>query len=190
MVWSMRIKLLVEVKGKAREEIKLESAIPLDLELLGKWKESWFSHKEYKQWKKTWPKEFLGEYKEGKIHKSAIVAELGNKPLGGSIIAFRSFSLDNAGGRKKAPMVLFGRVKQKVKFDFFSSQMELDKDQEKFIKKLLKNDAWTPLAIWHHKKLEPSDMSQIVNDVIEYAKSVFKQDSNSSTYIETEVFKG
>ena len=45
----MKVKMLIEAKERAREEIRLQTAIPNDVESLKKWMESWVSKKELKQ---------------------------------------------------------------------------------------------------------------------------------------------
>ncbi len=107
----MKVKMLIEPKERAREEIKLQTAMPSDAESLKRWMESWISKKDLKQWNKSdWPADTLGEKRPGKVLRAVWESSSGEKPLGGSYMALRSYVPDNAGGRKRLPLVLFGKL--------------------------------------------------------------------------------
>ncbi|NWF96967.1 MAG: hypothetical protein HXY34_12570, partial [Candidatus Thorarchaeota archaeon] len=64
----MRAKLMIEVIGKAREELKLQSLVPALPDLFDDWRMCWVSAKDLKRWEKAeWPVRTLGEQKRGKI---------------------------------------------------------------------------------------------------------------------------
>ncbi|MGY5876632.1 MAG: hypothetical protein RTU30_12860 [Candidatus Thorarchaeota archaeon] len=191
----MRAKLSIELKGKAREEHRLDTSVPLDLKLLDKWKSSWISNKEYKAWKKQpWPKETLGELKEGKILRAAFITPAGLKATGSSVIAFRTFIADTAGVKKKLPIIMYGQVKKKLKLDYFASAMDLEQDQLKEVKSLLKSDSWAPISIWQYGEVDGKDkkqMSSVIDLATRFTKAIFHSDFKKSgwdAFLETDYF--
>ena len=193
--WCMKTKMMVEPEGKAREEVKLESSIPLDSQLFDKWKESWISGKDFKKWRKAkWPTDMIGEYRHGKILRGSYMTAAGEKPLKGDALAFRSFILDGAGGKKKLPMVLYAQVKKYLTIDLFSA-LKLEKEQEQRLAAEITTDSWAPVAVWHPKALDGTDraaMGAVLEYLVRFSKTLFMSETDPSwwpNFTETEVFK-
>ncbi|TFH05609.1 MAG: hypothetical protein E4H14_12420 [Candidatus Thorarchaeota archaeon] len=192
----MRVKLFVEPKEKAREEVLLESSVPLDMKLFRKWQKSWISNKDFKKWKKaSWETKILGEYREGKIMTAATRAPDEDMSLKGSVLAFRSYVTDSTGAKNKLPMVLFAQVKKTLSLDYFKSKMTLDADQEAEIKEALKDDPWAPISVWHPQPVDRRheiEVSDVISHSIKYAQALFEHNlkaGNWNTFSETEMFK-
>jgi hypothetical protein len=195
VVRRLRVKVMTEFKGRARQEVRLESIVPLDLQLIEKWKSSWFTNKDYKSWQKEdWPQS-LGEHKEGKILKGVYETASGLKTLKGDILLFRSFISDGAGGKKGLPMILYGPVKKHLSPELFLPSLNLDKEQENELKSKLKSDDWAPLAIWHHEKVDPtqkSPLTDLLDYALKYSRALMNQDFKRSgwdSFVETDVLK-
>ena len=123
----MRVKLFVEPREKAREEVLLESSVPTDMKIFKQWQKSWVSSKDFKKWKKaTWESQILGELREGKIVSSVTRAPDDEFPLKGKLLAYRSFIIDATGVKCKLPMVLFAQIKKTIGLSYFQARMELD----------------------------------------------------------------
>ncbi len=192
----MRIKLFVEPLEKAREEILLESSIPLDMKSFRQWQKSWIYNKEFKKWKKgPWESQVLGEHRRGKIVTAEMRVTSENNSLKGSLLAFRSFVKDSTGAKHKLPMVLFARIKKSVGLDYFKSKMSLDADQETEIKQALKEDPWAPISVWHPQPVDRKHeiaVGDVLPHAIKYAKALFEHDLKAgswNSFSETEQFK-
>lgn len=192
----MRVKLFVEPREKAREEVLLESSIPIDMKSFRQWQKSWISNKEFKKWKKRpWESQILGEHRLGKIVSAALRVPSESDSLKGPILAFRSFVTDNTGAKIKLPLVLFARVKKSVGLSYFKSKMTLDADQESEIKHALKEDPWAPISVWHPQPVDRKHkiaVSDVLPHAIKYAKALFEYDLKSggwNSFSETEQFK-
>ncbi|MGY5878886.1 MAG: hypothetical protein RTV31_01490 [Candidatus Thorarchaeota archaeon] len=191
----MRVKLFVEPKEKAREEVLLESSVPLDMKSFRQWQKSWISKKEFKKWKKgTWESQILGEHRAGKIVTAATRAPDEDMSLKGSILAFRSYVTDDTGAKNKLPMVLFVQVKKTLSLDYFKSKMNLDADQEGEIKQALKDDPWAPISVWHPQPVDRRhkiDVNDVLPHAIKYAQALFEHNlkaGNWNSFTETEQF--
>jgi len=191
----MKVKMLIEAKERAREEIRLQTAIPNDAESLKKWMESWISKKELKQWVKSdWPSGMLGEKRPGQILRAVYESASGEKPLGGSLMALRSYVPDNAGGRKRLPLVLFGRLGDYVDLGGLRSLGSVDPDTEKEIEDAIRNDAWGPISVWHPSLNEKQQVGylQTLDTAVRYSRRVFRgeqADESWPPFSETEFFK-
>lgn len=192
----MRVKLFVEPREKAREEVLLESSIPIDMKLFRQWQKSWISNKEFKKWKKRpWESQILGEHRLGKIVSATMRVPSESDSLKGPLLAFRSFVGDSSGAKIKLPLVLFARIKKSVGPSYFKSKMILDADQEAEIKQALKEDPWAPIAVWHPQPVDRSHkiaVSDVLPHAIKYAKALFEHDLKASgwnSFSETEQFK-
>jgi hypothetical protein len=187
----MKTKLFVEPKGKAREEVILYSCIPGNWKSFQRWKNSWFSAKEYKKWSKsTWQSDTLGEIRPGKI----VNVSRDEMSLKGSLIAYRSYYPDNSGKKTKIPMVLFAIVKKNLDMKQIESEMQLTEEQTKELREDLKQDAWAPIAVWHP---QPIDRNQqvtpldVLDNAIKYAKALFTINPKSggwASFVETEIY--
>lgn len=191
----MRIKLFVEPREKAREDVLLESAVPLDMKLFRQWQKSWISSKEFKKWKKgPWETQILGEHRKGKIVTAALRTPDEGLTLKGSLLAFRSFTPDDTGAKNKLPMVLFARIKKTLGLEYFKSKMTLNADQEAEIKQALKEDPWAPISVWHPQPVDRRhkiEVSDVLQHAIKYARALFEfnlKDGNWNTFSETEQF--
>jgi hypothetical protein len=192
----MRIKLFVEPREKAREEILLESSVPLDMKSFRQWQKSWISNKEFKKWNKgPWKSQILGENRLGKIVTAEMRVPSESNSLKGSLLAFRSFVTDSTGAKRKLPMVLFARIKKSVGLDYFKSKMSLDADQETEIKQALKEDPWAPISVWHPQPVDRKHeiaVGDVLPHAIKYATALFEHDlkaGNWNSFSETEQFK-
>ncbi|MGY5859442.1 MAG: hypothetical protein RTU63_08730 [Candidatus Thorarchaeota archaeon] len=192
----MRVKLFVEPLERAREQVLLESSVPSDMKSFKKWQTSWKPKKEYKKWKKEkWVTDLLGEYRLGKI----LTAELRNDEEGtslkGDLLAFRSFVTDSTGAKIKLPMVLFIQIKKNIELSYFTAKMNLDAEQEEFVKQSLKDDPLAPVSVWHSQPVDRRhkiDVGDVLPHAIKYAKALFERnlkDGNWSSFTETEHFK-
>ena len=191
----MRVKLFVEPRERAREQVLLESSVPFDTKSFKQWQKSWISKKEHKKWKKAkWETQILGELREGKI----LTAELRNPndelSLNG-LFAFRSFVTDNTGAKQKLPMVLFAQIKKTIGLDYIKSKMNLDDELESAIKVALKEDPWAPIAVWHSQPVDRKhkiEIGDVLPHAIKYATALFEhnlKDGKWSPFSETEMFK-
>ncbi|MHA1615621.1 MAG: hypothetical protein ACTSYJ_12310 [Candidatus Thorarchaeota archaeon] len=192
----MRVKLFVEPREKAREEVLLESSVPLNMKSIRQWQKSWISNKEFKKWnKKPWESQILGENRLGKIVTAEMRVPSESISLKGSLLAFRSFVTDSTGAKHKLPMVLFARIKKSVGLDYFKSKMSLDVDQEAEIKQALKEDPWAPISVWHPQPVDRRHeiaVSDVLPHAIKYAKALFEHDLKAggwNSFSETEQFK-
>ena len=192
----MRVKLFVEPREKAREIVLLESSIPTDMKLFKQWQKAWITNNDFKKWKKaTWETQILGELRDGKIVSADTRAPDDGISLKGTLLAFRSYFTDATGVKSKLPMVLFANVKKTVGLSYFQSKMELDKDQENFIKDSLKDDPWAPIAVWHPQPVDRNHeiaVSDVLPHAINYARALFEfklKDGNWDSFSETEEFK-
>lgn len=192
----MKVKLFVEPREKAREEVLLESTVPLDMKLFKQWQKTWISNKEFKKWMKgKWPTGVLGELRPGKILTSALRDPGEEVSLKGTLYAFRSFVTDTTGAKNKLPMVLFAQIKKIPGLAYFQSKMNLDAEQDAFIKDALKDDPWAPISVWHPQPVDRRHeiaVSDVLPHAIKYAKALFEQnlkDGNWSVFSETEQFK-
>ena len=192
----MRVKLFVEPREKAREEVLLESTVPLDMKSFRQWQKSWISNKDFKKWNKgSWESQILGTLRVGKIVTAETRAPDDDLSLKGTILAFRSFVTDSTGAKNKLPMVLFARIKKTVGLDYFKSKMNLDADQEAEIKLALKDDPWAPISVWHPQPVDRRhkiDVSDVLPHAIKYAQALIEHNlkaGNWSSFSETEQFK-
>ena len=192
----MRVKLFVEPREKAREQVLLESCIPLDMKSFKQWQKSWISKKEFKKWKKgKWATDHLGEQRIGKILTAELRDLEEDTSLKGDLFAFRSFVTDSTGAKIKLPMVLFIQIKKNFEMTYFKDNMKLDADQEAAIKQALKEDPFAPVAVWHGQTVDRRhkiEISDVLPHAIQYAKALFEQnlkDGNWSSFTETEMFK-
>lgn len=191
----MRVKLFVEPKERAREQVLLESSIPSDMKSFKQWQSSWISNKEFKKWKKEkWDREILGELREGKILTAELRDPDDEFSLKG-LLAFRSFVTDSAGAKQKLPMVLFAQVKKTIGLDYLKSKLSPDQEQESAIKAMLKDDPWAPVAVWHAQPIDRGhkiEISEVLPHAIKYSTALFEhnlKNGNWSPFSETEMFK-
>jgi len=192
----MRVKLFVEPREKAREEVLLESSIPTDMKMFKQWQKAWISSKDFKKWKKAaWETQILGEYREGKIVSAATRAPDDSLPLKGTLLAYRSYVTDSTGAKSKLPMVVFAKLKKTVGLSYFQSKMELDKEAQNAIKDALKDDPWAPISVWHPQPVDRNyeiAVSDVLPHAINYARALFEfklKDGDWSSFSETEEFK-
>ncbi|TFH08686.1 MAG: hypothetical protein E4H14_05935 [Candidatus Thorarchaeota archaeon] len=192
----MKVKLFVEPREKAREDVLLESTVPLDMKLFKQWQKTWISNKEFKKWMKDkWPTDVLGELRQGKILTSALRDPGEDMSLKGSLFAYRSFVAASTGAKIKLPMVLFAQIKKTIGLEYFQSTMNLDAEQESFVKDALKDDPWAPISVWHPQPVDRRHeiaVSDVLPHAIKYAKALFEQnlkEGNWSAFSETEQFK-
>ncbi|MFW9843495.1 MAG: hypothetical protein ACFFEV_02850 [Candidatus Thorarchaeota archaeon] len=192
----MRVKLFVEPQGKAREEILLESSVPLDMRSFRQWQKSWISNKEFKKWtKESGETQLLGEQRLGKIVTATLRILDEGLSLKGPLIAFRSFIPDGTGAKNKLPMVLFARVKKCIDLSYFKLKMSLNEDQEAEIKQALKENPWAPISVWHPQPVDRKqkiEISDVLPHAIKYAQALFGhnlKNGNWTVFSETEIFK-
>ncbi len=192
----MRVKLFVEPREKAREQVLLDSCIPLDIKSFKQWQKSWISKKEFKKWKKDrWVTDVLGEQRLGKILTAELRDPMEDMSLKGDLFAFRSFVTDSTGAKQKLPMVLFAQVKKTIGLDYFKSKMNQDKELESSFKTALKDDPWAPIAVWHSQPVDRKhkiEISDVLPHAIKYTTALFEhnlKDGNWNPFSETEMFK-
>ncbi|MHA1577732.1 MAG: hypothetical protein ACTSU3_10265 [Candidatus Thorarchaeota archaeon] len=192
----MRVKLFVEPRGKVREEVLLESSVPLDMKSFRQWQKSWISNKEFKKWNKgPWESQILGDLRPGKIVSATIRVPNEGNSMKGPLLAVRSFVPDSTGAKSKLPLVLFARVKKSVGLSYFKSKMVLNTDQETEIKQALKEDSWAPVSVWHPQPVDRKyeiAVSDVLPYAIKYAKALFAHDLKSGgwkAFSETDQFK-
>jgi len=193
----MRIRLFVEPLGKAREEVLLESCIPLEMQQIRQWRESWISENDFKNWsRESKSSEMLGEIRPGKIVDAKLRSTGGETPFKGELLACRSYITDVTGSKKRLPMVLFAKLKKTVDFEFFKKNMSLSPEQEAELKDALKDDVWVPVSAWHPQPVDrkhPLEAADVLPYAIQYAKALFSLDPKSaglSSLAETEILKG
>jgi hypothetical protein len=193
----MRVKLFVEPSGKAREEVLLESCVPLEMQQIQQWSESWISQKEYKRWEKeSKSSKMLGDYRPGKIVEAKLREPDGDTQFKTDLIACRSYITENTGAKKKLPMVLFVKLKKVIDFEYFSKQMSYNPEEELELKEILKADVWAPVSVWHPQPVDRRhvvDVIDVLPFAIQYAKALFTLNPESvglSPFIETERLKG
>jgi hypothetical protein len=191
----MRVKLFVEPREKAREQVLLESSVPFEIKPFKQWMKSWISKKEHKKWKKAkWETQILGELREGKILTAELRDPNDELSLKG-LFAFRSFVTDSTGAKQKLPMVLFAQVKKTIGLEYFKSKMNLDDQLESDIKTELKDDPWAPIAVWHSQPVDRKHkivISDVLPHAINYTTALFEhnlKDGKWSIFTETEMFK-
>jgi len=192
----MKVKLFVEPSGKAREEVLLESCVPLEMQLIRQWIESWIPQKEFKKWgKDAKSSKLLGDVREGKIVDATLMNPDGDTIFKGEILACRSYMTENTGAKKKLPMVLFAKLKKLVDLEFFIKSMTLNPDEETELKEALKQDVWAPISVWNPQSVDRAhvvEVSDVLPFAVQYAKALFKLDPESAglpAFIETEVLK-
>ena len=190
----MRVKLFVEPRERAREQVLLESAVPLDMKSFKKWQKSWISKKDYKKWKKAkWDKTILGELREGKILTAELRDPDDEFSLKG-LVAFRSFVTDSTGAKQKLPMVLYAQVKKTIGLDYLKSELDFEGEQETEIKAMLKDDPWAPVAVWHSQPVDRKhkiEIGDVLPHAINYTTALFEhnlKDGKWSHFSETEMF--
>jgi len=192
----MRVKLFVEPSGKAREEVVLESCIPLIMEQVFTWKESWISIKEYKRWsKESKTSRMLGEYRTGKIVEATLLAPEGDSSLKTDLLACRSYTLDDTGAKKKLPMVLFIKFKKVIDYGYFAKRMNPSAEQEVELRELLKPDVWAPVSVWNPQSIDRVhivDVAEVLPFAVKYTKALFSLDPSTAgftEFTETEVLR-
>ncbi|TFG33559.1 hypothetical protein EU527_07795 [Candidatus Thorarchaeota archaeon] len=190
----MKTRLFIEPRGKAREQVQLESSVPLDIELFRKWMTSWVPMKEFKKWnKENWNERSLGELRLGKIFEAVNVEH--SIPLKGELIAYRSYVVDNTGAKKKLPLILIARLKKALDFNYFKEQMNLEPEQEKEVRDALKEDVWAPISVYQPQVVDRKyvvDTADVLAQAIQYLKALFGRDPESvdlPRFIETEILK-
>ena len=105
----MRVKLFVEPREKAREEVLLESCVPIDMKLFKQWQKAWIPSKQFKKWKKaSWESQILGELREGKIVSATTRAPDDGISLKGTLLAYRSYVMDATGATIRAIQSVVG----------------------------------------------------------------------------------
>ncbi|TFG31523.1 hypothetical protein EU527_12255 [Candidatus Thorarchaeota archaeon] len=188
----MKTKLFIEPKGKAREQVQLESSIPLDIDLFRKWSTSWIPVKDFKKWnKENWDDRALGELREGKIFEAIDVER--STPLKGDLVAFRSYVIDNSGAKKKHPMILIAKLKNTLEFNFFKEHMTLDSEQEKEIREALKGDFWVPISVYQPQLVDRRqviEVADVLTQAIQYLNALMNRDPASEglpKFVETEI---
>ena len=188
----MKTKLFLEPKGKAREEIVLQSSVPTSKDLFLQWKSAWITKKDFQEiLNHTSPSPILGELREGKILQVSS-DEFGGQSLKGKLYAYRSLIPDGAGGKKKLPMVLFGRVKSNFKISDFMLKSEIP---EKQLKSELKQDPWAPISTWHAPPLKRSDqipLVELISGVSKYSNTLTQSSAQTQIWtsiLETEVYR-
>lgn len=192
----MRVKLFVEPQGKAREQIQLESLVPLDFILFEKWMTSWIPSKDFKKWsKQDWDAKELGELRPGKIFEASVIDSSGEKSLKGNLVAYRSYIPDSTGAKKKLPMVLVVQLKKTLDYDYFIDEIKLDSEQDKYVKDALKQDVWAPISIYQPQSVDRKyvvDVSEVLPQAIQYLEALYGRNPESvglPTFIETEILK-
>ncbi|NWF97102.1 MAG: hypothetical protein HXY34_13250, partial [Candidatus Thorarchaeota archaeon] len=111
------------------------------------------------------------------------------------VMGLRSHIPDGAGGKRKLPFVLLAQVKDAVRLEDFSSEVDLTPEQSEYIRKELKTDAWTPVAIWSPKNVGPTDRESLLAllaQAKEYMRGVFFHEPSQAgwpPFAETEVLK-
>jgi len=190
----MRVKLFVEPRERAREQVLLESSVPFDIKMFKQWQKSWISNKEFKNWRKgSWDTQVLGELRQGKILTAELRDPNDDLSLKG-LVAFRSFVTDSTGAKQKLPMVLFAQVKKNIGFDYFKSKINLDSEQEAEIKLALKEDPWAPISVWHPQPVDRRheiEVSDVIQHAIKYTHALFElnlKPGNWNSFSETEQF--
>jgi len=193
----MRVKLFVEPSGKAREEVILESCVPLVMDQVHMWTESWISIKEYKRWsKESKSSGMLGDFRTGRIVEATRLTPEGNSTLKLDLLACRSYTLDITGAKKKLPMVLFTKLKKAIDYDYFAKRMNPNAEQEIELKEVLKLDVWAPVSTWNPQAVDRAhvvDVAEVLPFAVQYAKALFNLDPEAAglpQFIETEVLKG
>lgn len=192
----MRVKLFIEPRGKVREEVLLESSVPLDMKSFRQWQKSWISNTEFNKWSKgQWESQILGDLKPGKIVTVTMRVPNDVNSLKGPLLAMRSFVIDSTGAKNKLPLVLFARIKKSVGLSYFTSKTTLDADLETKIKQALKEDPWAPISVWHPQPVDRRHeivVSDVLPHAIKYAKALFEHDlkvGGWNSFSETERFK-
>ncbi len=192
----MKVKLFIEPKGKAREEVLLESCVPFDMKSFKQWQKGWISNKDYKVWKKSaWDAQVLGELREGKIVSANVRDSEGGPSLKGPLLAFRSYVTDTTGTKNKLPLVLYGRLKKIYGLSYFKERMELNKEQESEIKQWLKSDPWAPVSVWHPQPVDRKhevEVTDVLQHAIEYTQALFEFNLKTggwNSFSETEQFQ-
>jgi hypothetical protein len=193
----MRVKLFVEPSGKAREEVILESCIPLNMNQMYTWTETWISSKEYKKWTKdSKDSSMLGTCRTGKIVEATLLTPEGSSPLKVDLLACRSYTTDTTGAKKKLPMVLFAKLKKAIEYDYLAEKINPSAEQEPELKEALKADVWTPVSVWNPQSVDRAhvvEVSEVLPFAIQYAKALFSLNPETAglpAFIETEIFIG
>jgi hypothetical protein len=193
----MRVKLFVEPNGKAREEVLLESCVPLEMRQIRQWQQSWIPQKEFKRWEKeSKSSKMLGDIRAGKIKEATLRGIDEDTPFKTNLIACRSYITENTGAKKKLPMVLFIKLKKSIDFEYFSKKMSFNPEEEAELKEALKVDAWAPVSVWHPQPVDRRhvvDVADVLPFAIQYAKALFALSPESaglSPFIETEILNG
>lgn len=192
----MRVKLFVELSGKAREEVILESCIPLKMDQMHTWTESWISSKEYKKWTKdSKDSNMLGDYRTGKIVEATLLTPEGSSPLKVDLLACRSYTTDTTGAKKKLPMVLFAKLKKAIDYDYLAKRMNPSAEQESELKEALTADVWAPVSVWNPQSVDRAhvvEVSEVLPFAVQYTKALFELNPEATglpEFIETEVLK-
>jgi hypothetical protein len=193
----MRIKLFIEPSGKAREEVLLESCVPLEMQQIRQWIESWIPQKEFNRWgKEAASNKMLGDIRPGKIVEATLIGPDGDTPFKGELLACRSYVTEKTGAKKKLPMVLFAKLKRIIDFEFFNKSMTLNAEEQDELKEALKRDVWAPVSVWNPQLVDRKHIvntAEVLPFAVQYTKALFSLDSGSSElteFIETEVLKG
>jgi hypothetical protein len=192
----MRIKLFVEPSGKAREEVLLESCVPMEMQQIRQWIESWIPQKEFKRWEKeTISNRMLGDIRQGKIVEATLINPDGDTSFKGEMLACRSYVTEKTGAKKKLPMVLFAKLKNIIDFEFFNKRMTLNSEEQEELKEALKRDVWAPVSVWNPQLVDRKHIvntAEVLPFAIQYTRALFSLDPESaglSKFIETEILK-
>jgi hypothetical protein len=193
----MRVKLFVEPSGKAREEVILESCVPISMDQVHAWTESWVPIKEYKRWsKESKDTTILGDYRTGKIVEATLLTPEGDSSLKIDLLACRSYTTDTTGAKKKLPMVLFVKLRKAVDYDYLAKRVNPNEEQESELKEVLKADVWAPVSVWNPQSVDRThivEVSEVLPFAVQYSKALFGLDpeiAGLSAFIETEVLRG
>jgi hypothetical protein len=195
--WFMRVKLFVEPSGKAREEVILESCVPINMDQVHTWTESWIPSKEYKKWnKESKDSNMLGDFRTGKIVEATLLTPEGSSPLKVDLLACRSYTTDTTGAKKKLPMVLFAKLKKAIDYDYLAKRMNLSTEQDSELREALKADVWAPVSVWSPQSIDRAhfvEVSEVLPFAVQYAKALFSLDPETAglpAFIETEILMG
>jgi len=167
----LRIEVVYQLEDeKSTQKMFLESVVPLNIEQVHEWVSSGVSDKDLWMTKRgpiIFPGE-LGRPTEGQIFGAWDLSSGERKQIW-DVVAISAISSAVTDQQYRIPWILYAKVKDKLSADYFRQRMDLDKDQEKRLKKILKAKVWVPMAMEMDTPVDQKDSMKMV-EVLEHTR--------------------
>lgn len=175
----MRIEVLYQLEDeKTTQTMLLESVVPLSIEQIHEWVSSGVSDKNLWMTKRG-PIIFpgaLGRPTEGQIFGAWDLSSGERKQIW-NVVAISAISSAVKDQQYSIPWILYAKVKDKLSVDYFRQRMDLDKEQQKQLKKVLKANVWVPIAMEMDPPVDQNDpvkMAEVLEHTRKFTEAYFK----------------